>query len=62
MTNTARDGFAGRILPSTVRIVFQEHWLQLGKFEWRGRRIDPAAIRRTALVVRISLGLLPIGS
>jgi poly(3-hydroxybutyrate) depolymerase len=33
----------------TVRTVFQEHALPLGKFEWRGRRIDPAAIKRTAL-------------
>ena len=33
----------------TVRNVFQEHALPLGKFEWRGRRVDPSAIRRTAL-------------
>jgi poly(3-hydroxybutyrate) depolymerase len=33
----------------TVRTVFQEHALPLGKFEWHGRRIDPRAIRRTAL-------------
>jgi poly(3-hydroxybutyrate) depolymerase len=33
----------------TVRAVFQEHALPLGKFEWHGRRIDPRAIRRTAL-------------
>ena len=33
----------------TVRSVFQEHALPLGRFEWRGRRIDLAAIRRTAL-------------
>jgi poly(3-hydroxybutyrate) depolymerase len=33
----------------TVRTVFQEHALPLGKFEWRGRRIDPRAIRQTAL-------------
>ena len=33
----------------TVRTVFQEHALPLGKFEWRGRRVDPSAIRRTAL-------------
>jgi poly(3-hydroxybutyrate) depolymerase len=33
----------------TVRSVFQEHALPLGKFEWHGRRIDPRAIRRTAL-------------
>jgi poly(3-hydroxybutyrate) depolymerase len=33
----------------TVRSVFQEHALPLGRFEWRGRRIDPTAIRRTAL-------------
>jgi poly(3-hydroxybutyrate) depolymerase len=34
----------------TVRTVFQEHALPLGKFRWRGRRIDPSAIRRTALL------------
>jgi poly(3-hydroxybutyrate) depolymerase len=33
----------------TVHTVFQEHSLPLGKFEWRGRRIDPRAIRQTAL-------------
>jgi polyhydroxyalkanoate depolymerase len=33
----------------TVRTVFQEHALPLGRFEWRGRRVDPRAIRRTAL-------------
>jgi poly(3-hydroxybutyrate) depolymerase len=33
----------------TVRSVFQEYALALGRFEWRGRRIDPRAIRRTAL-------------
>jgi polyhydroxyalkanoate depolymerase len=34
----------------TVRSVFQEHELPLGRFEWCGRRIDPRAIRRTALL------------
>src|SRR5262249_44725183 len=33
----------------TVRTVFQEHARPLGKFEWQGRRVDPRAIRRTAL-------------
>ncbi len=33
----------------TVRTVFQEHHLPLGKFEYRGRCIDPGAIQRTAL-------------
>ncbi|HEY2528271.1 MAG TPA: polyhydroxyalkanoate depolymerase [Xanthobacteraceae bacterium] len=33
----------------TVRAVFQEHALPLGRLEWRGRRLDPGAIRRTAL-------------
>jgi len=32
-----------------VRTVFQEHALPLGKFEWRGRRVAPSAIQRTAL-------------
>jgi poly(3-hydroxybutyrate) depolymerase len=33
-----------------VRLIFQEHALALGRFEHRGRRIDPAAIRRTMLL------------
>ncbi len=33
----------------TVRSVFQEHALPLGQLEWHGRRVDPRAIRRTAL-------------
>jgi poly(3-hydroxybutyrate) depolymerase len=33
----------------TVRTVFQEHALPLGKFEWRGRLVNPSVIRRTAL-------------
>ena len=34
----------------TVRLVFQDHALPLGQLEWQGRRIDPRAIRRTALL------------
>ena len=34
----------------TVRRVFQEHHLPLGKFEYRGRVIDLAALRRPALL------------
>jgi poly(3-hydroxybutyrate) depolymerase len=34
----------------TVRTVFQEHALPLGNFRWRGRRVDPRAIKRTALL------------
>jgi polyhydroxyalkanoate depolymerase len=33
----------------TVRSVFQEHALPLRQLEWHGRRVDPTAIRRTAL-------------
>ena len=33
----------------TVQRVFQEHQLPLGRLEWRGHRVDPRAIRRTAL-------------
>jgi len=33
----------------TVRLVFQEHALPRGLMEWHGRRVDPSAIRRTAL-------------
>jgi poly(3-hydroxybutyrate) depolymerase len=34
----------------TVRKVFQEHHLPRGIFEYRGRRVEPAAIRKTALL------------
>ena len=34
----------------TVRAVFQEHALARGRLEWRGRRVDPCAITRTALL------------
>jgi len=34
----------------TVQAVFQEHALPLGKLAWRGHRIEPRAIRRSALL------------
>jgi len=34
----------------TVRKVFQEFELPRGRFEYRGRRVEPAAIRKTALL------------
>ena len=34
----------------TVRIIFQEFTLPLGKLEWKGERVDPSAIRRTMLL------------
>jgi poly(3-hydroxybutyrate) depolymerase len=34
----------------TVQQVFQDHALARGELTYRGRRVDPAAIRRTALV------------
>ncbi len=34
----------------TIARVFQEHALPLGRFASRGRRVEPAAIRRTALL------------
>ena len=34
----------------TVRIVFQEHALPLGTLTFRGERVEPRAIRRTALL------------
>jgi polyhydroxyalkanoate depolymerase len=34
----------------TIARVFQEHRLAEGRFDHRGRRVDPAAIRRTALL------------
>jgi poly(3-hydroxybutyrate) depolymerase len=34
----------------TVRIIFQEFALPLGKLAWHGERVDPTAIRRTMLL------------
>ena len=34
----------------TVGRIFQEHHLATGRFTWRGEPVDPAAIRRTALL------------
>jgi poly(3-hydroxybutyrate) depolymerase len=34
----------------TVRIIFQEYLLPLGKLTWQGQRVDPSAIRRTMLL------------
>jgi len=34
----------------TVRLVFQEHALPLGRLEWHGRRVEPKAMRRTMLL------------
>ncbi len=34
----------------TVQWVFQEHHLPLGQMKFRGRKVDPKAIRRTALL------------
>jgi polyhydroxyalkanoate depolymerase len=33
----------------TVERIFQEHLLPQGRLRWRGGRVDPRAIRRTAL-------------
>jgi poly(3-hydroxybutyrate) depolymerase len=34
----------------TVRLVFKEHALARGQLEWQGQRVDPGAIRGTALL------------
>jgi len=34
----------------TVRLIFQDHALPLGKLEWHGQRVDPSAIRKTMLL------------
>ena len=34
----------------TVQRIFQQHELPLGRFTWRGQRVDPGAIRHTALL------------
>ena len=40
----------GEFYLETVKTVFQDHALPLGEMVSRGRRIDPAAISRTALM------------
>jgi poly(3-hydroxybutyrate) depolymerase len=50
-----REYFAVADLPAefyleTVQRVFQEYALAQGRLEWRGRKVDPGAIRRTALL------------
>ena len=34
----------------TVRLIFQEYALPLGKLEWHGQKVDPTAIRKTMLL------------
>jgi polyhydroxyalkanoate depolymerase len=34
----------------TVQRVFQEHHLARGIFEWRGQKVDPSKIRKTAML------------
>ena len=34
----------------TVQRVFQDHALPMGAFDWRGQRVEPSAIARTALL------------
>ena len=34
----------------TVRVIFQDHALALGKLTWHGQVVDPSAIRRTMLL------------
>ena len=53
--NFYEEYFAVADLPAefyleTVREVFQEYALPQGKLEYRGRKVDPGAIRRTALL------------
>jgi poly(3-hydroxybutyrate) depolymerase len=40
----------GEFFIDTVRRVFQEHEMPLGRFAWRGRAVRPEAIRHTALL------------
>jgi poly(3-hydroxybutyrate) depolymerase len=40
----------GEFYIETVQKVFQEHHLPRGIFEYHGRKVDPAAIKRTALL------------
>ena len=53
--NFYEEYFAVADLPAefyleTVRLVFQEYALPLGRLTFRGRQVEPAAIRRTALL------------
>jgi len=53
--NFYQEYFAVADLPAefyleTVQRVFQEYELPLGKLQWRGRLVDPRAIKRTALL------------
>ena len=53
--NDHEEYFAVADLPAefyleTVKLVFQEYALARGKLKWRGRKVDPRAIRRTALL------------
>lgn len=41
---------AAEFFLETVKLVFQDAALAKGTLEWRGRRVDPKAIRRTALL------------
>jgi poly(3-hydroxybutyrate) depolymerase len=34
----------------TVKLIFQDYALPLGKLEWHGQRVDPSAIRKTMLL------------
>ena len=34
----------------TVRLIFQDYALPLGKLQWHGQRVDPSAIRKTMLL------------
>jgi poly(3-hydroxybutyrate) depolymerase len=34
----------------TVRLIFQDYALPLGKLEWHGQKVDPSAIRKTMLL------------
>ena len=34
----------------TVRLIFQDYALPLGKLEWHGQKVDPTAIRKTMLL------------
>ena len=34
----------------TVRLIFQDYALPTGRLEWRGRRVEPRAIKRTMLL------------
>jgi poly(3-hydroxybutyrate) depolymerase len=48
--NISRSWITAEFYLETVRHIFQEYTLPLGKLKWRGTIVEPRAIRRTMLL------------